>query len=327
LHRRRRGFSIVRVTDAIVLGADCGGTSTRVVAATADGQVLGRGRDGPGNPQARPPADAAAALAAAAASALSGLDRGAVVGAVVGVAGVARIAEPDAAAAYAAAWRDAGLTCPMRPVADVVVAFVGGTPEPSGTILIAGTGAIAAEIVDRKVARRVDGLGWLLGDEGSGFWLGLAAARHTARALYAGPALGSLAASVVDAVGADEPAVFVTRFYALPRDRIAALAPLVVAAARAGDPPAVALMDEAADRLAGTLVALHPRPGPVVLAGGLLCEVPELSDGVQKRLEARIGRRGRVASDAAAAAAWLAIRDFAGRSPAEVAATHARLMP
>lgn len=327
MHRRPGRVTLVRVTDAIVLGADCGGTSTRVVAATAEGRVLGRGRAGPGNPQARPPADAAAALATAAASALAGLDPAAVVGAVVGLAGIARIAEPDAAAAYAAAWRDAGLACPMRPVADVVVAFVGGTPEPSGTVLIAGTGAIAAEIVDRTVSRRVDGLGWLLGDEGSGFWLGLGAARHTARSLYAGAGPGVLAGAVTDAVGANDPSVFVTRFYAMARDRIAALAPLVVEAARVGDPAAVALLEEAAERLAGSLTALHPRTGPIVLAGGLLCEVPELSEGVQRRLEAGIGRRGRVASDAAAAAAWLAIRDFAGRSPAEVAAAHATLMP
>jgi N-acetylglucosamine kinase-like BadF-type ATPase len=317
------------VADAIVLGADCGGTSTRVVAATVEGHVLGRGRAGAGNPLARPPADAAAELAAAASRAIEGADRepGDVVGAVVGIAGIARIAESAAAAAYAAAWSDAGLRCPMRPVPDVVVAFAGGTPEPSGTILVAGTGAIAAEIVDRTVARRVDGLGWLLGDQGGGFWLGLAGARHTARSLYAGGDAGALRQGVCTAVGTADPAGFVSRFYALPRDRVAALAPVVVEAARAGDAAAAALLDEAAAHLATTLSALHPRPGPVILAGGLLCEVPEIRDGVQDRLAEGIGRRGTLASDAAAAAAWLAVRDFGGRAPAEVAAAHARLMP
>ena len=209
----------------------------------------------------------------------------------------------------------------------MVVAFAGGTPEPSGTILVAGTGAIAAEIVDRTVGRRVDGLGWLLGDEGGGFWLGLAGARHTARSLYAGDDDGALRRGVCAAVDATDPGGFVTRFYALPRDRVAALAPVVVDAARAGDPTAAALIDEAAAHLAATLSALHPRPGPVILAGGLLCEVPEIRDGVQDRLADSIGRRGTLASDAAAAAAWLAVRDFGGRAPAEVAAAHARLMP
>src|SRR5918993_3630922 len=77
------------VTDAIVLGADCGGTSTRVVAATVEGRVIGRGRAGAGNPLARPPADAAAELAAAASRALEVAERepADVVGAVVGSAG------------------------------------------------------------------------------------------------------------------------------------------------------------------------------------------------------------------------------------------------
>jgi glucosamine kinase len=309
----------------MVLGADCGGTATRVVAATLDGRVVGRGRAGAGNPQARPPAETAAALRSATAAALDGTDPTAVVGGVVGLAGVARLAAPDAASAYAEAWRGAGLDCPMRPVPDVVVAFAGGTQEPSGTILIAGTGAIAAEIVDRTVGRRADGLGWLLGDEGSGFWLGLGAARQVARALYAGSAAGPMVAAVCAAVGADDPAAFVTRFYALARSEVAALAPAVVAAAREGDPAASGLLADAAERLAATLLSLHPRPGPVVLAGGLLCDVPEVRDAVQGRLETGIGRRGTVAANAAAAAAWLAIRAFGGRTPAEVAAAHARL--
>ena len=52
-----------------------------------------------------------------------------------------------------------------------------GTSAPRGAVLIAGTGTIAAWIADGEVTHRIDGHGWLVGDDGSGFWLGRQAVR------------------------------------------------------------------------------------------------------------------------------------------------------
>ncbi|GIF73201.1 N-acetylglucosamine kinase [Asanoa siamensis] len=297
---------MVLVTEPLVIGGDCGGTSTRVVVTTLDGAVLGRGRGGPGNPVARPPADAAAALVGAVRDALDGLDPARVVGAVVGVAGYSRLATPEGAAVYASAWAATGVPAPLRTVGDAVVAYAaGGHDVPTGSVLIAGTGAIACEIVDWSVGRRVDGIGWLLGDEGSGFWFGVAAARHTAHALHAGSS-GALASAVHAVVGGAGAEGYVSAFYALPRDKMAALAPLVFDASRSGDPAAAAIVADGADRLTRTLLALPPTEGPIVLAGGLLTEVPELREAVRSRLAAATGRTALLAGDAAAAAARLA---------------------
>ncbi len=305
LPRRPRAASMCGVTE-LVIGGDCGGTSTRVVVTTLDGAVVGRGRGGPGNPVARPPAETAAALVGAVRDALVGLDPADVVGAVVGVAGYSRLATPEGAAVYASAWAAGGVPVPLRTVGDAVVAFAaGGNDAPSGSVLIAGTGAIACEIVDWTVGRRVDGIGWLLGDEGSGFWFGVAAARLTARALHAGTD-GPLVSAMQSAVGATGPEGFVSAFYALARDKMAALAPLVFEAARAGDPAAEAILADGADRLTATLLELPSTEGPIVLAGGLLTAVPELRDAVQSRLHAATGRMGLLAGDAAVAAARLA---------------------
>ncbi|WP_239126697.1 BadF/BadG/BcrA/BcrD ATPase family protein [Asanoa siamensis] len=294
------------MTEPLVIGGDCGGTSTRVVVTTLDGAVLGRGRGGPGNPVARPPADAAAALVGAVRDALDGLDPARVVGAVVGVAGYSRLATPEGAAVYASAWAATGVPAPLRTVGDAVVAYAaGGHDVPTGSVLIAGTGAIACEIVDWSVGRRVDGIGWLLGDEGSGFWFGVAAARHTAHALHAGSS-GALASAVHAVVGGAGAEGYVSAFYALPRDKMAALAPLVFDASRSGDPAAAAIVADGADRLTRTLLALPPTEGPIVLAGGLLTEVPELREAVRSRLAAATGRTALLAGDAAAAAARLA---------------------
>ncbi|GIF54688.1 N-acetylglucosamine kinase [Asanoa iriomotensis] len=294
------------MNEPLVIGGDCGGTSTRVVVTTVDGTVVGRARGGPGNPVARPPAEAASALVGAVRAALGDLDAARVVGAVVGVAGYSRLATPEGAAAYAAAWSSTGVPVPLRTVADTVVAYAsGGHDRPTGSVLIAGTGAIACEIVDWSVRRRVDGIGWLLGDEGSGFWFGVAAARHTAHALHAG-ATGPLVSSVHAAVGGAGPEGFVSAFYGLARDKMAALAPLVFEASRTGDPAAEAIVADGADRLTRTLLALPPGAGPIVLAGGLLTAVPELSAAVRERLHTATGRTTLLAGDAASAAARLA---------------------
>ncbi|HTF08206.1 MAG TPA: BadF/BadG/BcrA/BcrD ATPase family protein [Asanoa sp.] len=295
------------MTDQLVIGGDCGGTGTRVVVTTLDGAVVGRGSGGPGNPVARPPAEAAAALAGAVRDALGDLDPALVVGAVVGVGGYSLLSTAEGAAAYSAAWQTTGVPAPLRTVSDAVVAYAaGGHDAPSGCVLIAGTGAIACEIVDWEVRRRVDGLGWLLGDEGSGFWFGVQAARHTARLLWSQVRTGDLAEAVHAAVGGVGPAGFMSAFYTLSRDKVAALAPILFDSARAGDPAAGAILADGADRLATTVLALEPGAGPVVLAGGLLTGVPELREAVQTRLRQQIGRAGVPTGDAARAAARLA---------------------
>ncbi|RLK09721.1 N-acetylglucosamine kinase-like BadF-type ATPase [Micromonospora sp. M71_S20] len=328
-------MSILCTSTILVFGADCGGSATRAVVATPDGRVVGRGRAGAGNPATQPPAEAASALVAATREALAGHDPARVAGAVVGLAGRSALDRPAVAAIYLDAWRATGLTCPLRTVGDAVVAFAAGSPAPSGTVLIAGTGAVAVQIVERAVGRTVDGLGWLLGDEGGGFWLGLEAARLTARALTTGrraggplvdavsnavfraatppvhtrPAPASPGKPVEPAAGSTGTAAdgFVTAFYALPRDRVAGLAPLVLDAARVGDRDAHRLIEAAADRLAATVRAVPPGRGPLVLAGGLLTGPPEL----RAALAARLGRRPvSIAGDPAAAAAWLAAREL-----------------
>ncbi|WP_285788403.1 BadF/BadG/BcrA/BcrD ATPase family protein [Micromonospora sp. NBRC 101691] len=305
--------SILCTSTSLVVGADCGGTATRVVVATPDGRIIGRGRAGAGNPVARPPADAAAALVAAVREALAGRDPARVAGAVVALAGRSALDQPAVAACYTDAWRATGLHCPLRTAGDAVAAFAAGTPAPSGTVLIAGTGAVAARIVAHSVAHTADGLGWLLGDEGSGFWLGLEAARLAARALTTGrDRTGPLVDAVSTAVRAAAPAGdptgdgFVTAFYTLPRHRVAGLAPLVLDAVRAGDPDAHRLVETAADRLAATVHAVAPGTEPLVLAGGLLTGPPEIRAALLARLE----RPATIAGDPAEAAAWLAARDL-----------------
>ncbi|MFC7388356.1 N-acetylglucosamine kinase, partial [Sphaerisporangium rhizosphaerae] len=164
----------MRSAEPLVVGVDGGGTSTRCLVATFSGEIVGRGRAGGANP--RSARDPGGNLARALTEALSQIGPrfgpGDVAGGVFGLAGASEAGRRQADAISQDAWHGAGL--PGRPVIvpDILVAFAGATPAPSGNVIIAGTGAVAAHVEDRRMVRRCDGYGWLLGDEGSGVWIG-----------------------------------------------------------------------------------------------------------------------------------------------------------
>ncbi|WP_433215539.1 N-acetylglucosamine kinase [Dactylosporangium sp. CS-047395] len=285
---------------AVVVGVDAGGTASKAVALDEDGTVLGRGAGGPGNPAASGP-PAARAVGSALRSALNGLDPANVVAGVVGVAGVSALADPAIARAFAAEWEALGLRCPIPVVGDAVTAFAAGGDWAAGAVLICGTGAVAALVDGLETTRVADGLGWLLGDEGSGLWLGLQAVRRAVRRWDT-----PLARRVARHSGAADPDELVHWAQALPP--FGALAPDVCELADAGDPDAGAIVAEAATRLVATLDELAAPAAPVVLGGGLLVADTPVRRAVLGLLRRPVG----TATDPALGAARLARNYAAG---------------
>jgi glucosamine kinase len=156
----------------------------------------------------------------------------------------------------AAAQRLAGLARRVRVTSDVEAARDGALGPGPGVLLLAGTGSIALGRGRRGRVTRAGGLGPLLGDEGSAFWIGrawLSVARRAAK-----PATLRRLALAPDAVS-----------------RVAALAPAALRAARRGHPIARAVVAGAqhalAELVAGVAAELRLRPPvPVSWAGGLL---------------------------------------------------------
>ncbi|MFI7053826.1 BadF/BadG/BcrA/BcrD ATPase family protein [Streptosporangium canum] len=179
-----------------VLGLDVGGTSSRALLIDASGRRIGYGKAPGGNPAAHGTGTAAANIRRALEPALLGVDPAQVAGAVIGMAGVGALDR----AVFDRMWASAGLRCVPAVAGDLGVAFAAGTAEPRGTVLIAGTGAIAARIEDGEPTAVSDGLGWLLGDQGSGFWLGREAARAAVRALSRGESDGMLTRLVAEEI-------------------------------------------------------------------------------------------------------------------------------
>ncbi|SDG27845.1 BadF-type ATPase [Sinosporangium album] len=296
----------------LVVGVDGGGTSTRCVVATVSGEVVGRGHAGGANILSA--VDPVGSLRAALAEALHDHDATRVAGGVFALAG-AEAAGERAPAAAGEVWRRLRLSGAPEVVSDLAAAFSGATEEPSGTVLIAGTGAVAARIADRRVTRRADGHGYLLGDEGSGVWIGRRAVQAVLAALEGRAVPTALLAAVTALPGAPEnptPGEIVRLVHAGLADAgpawLGRLAPAVEAAARAGDNTALAIVEDAAERLTATLRSLGPADGPTVLAGSLLTEPTLLADEVRARLA---GAALVPARDSAAGAAALALHALA----------------
>lgn len=265
----------------LVLGIDVGGTASRALLTTIDGARVGFGRAGAANPVTVPLSLAVSAVRAASDQALSDVDRSLVGSVVIGMAGSSRLADPTVAEAFG----DLGLPVKPRFVGDVVVAFAAGTAAATGTVLISGTGAVACRIVDAEQTRVADGLGWLLGDLGSGFWLGRQAASCSARNLYRRRST-LLTELVTRAVGLTDPDAFVVSVQSPPPHDLARLAPLVTEAALSGDQEALDIIGRAAAHLAATVAEVHV-DGPIVLAGGVLRHSAPVHDAVHHRLAAR----------------------------------------
>ncbi|MCA2189370.1 N-acetylglucosamine kinase [Nonomuraea cavernae] len=291
----------------LVVGVDAGATSTRVSIHTLDGTRVGYARAGAGNPSAHGLARAVAAIGAALEEALGSLDGSRVVASLAGVAGKVDELAPE----LARIWAGHGVPGGPEVAGDVAIAYVAGSPEPCGSLLLSGTGAVAARIVGHQQDVIADGLGWLLGDEGSGFWIGRAAAKAVVAALDRAEPEGLLATLVLDHfLGAErgpsprQSADRLVRLAQADHMRLAALAAPVSQAATAGDPVALAIARRAAGHLVTTVRRVHVS-GPVVLAGSVLTSEGPVRRAVRELLA---GETVTTARDAAGAAAWLAAR-------------------
>lgn len=315
-------------SEFLALGGDLGGTSTRIVVVGPDGREHGRGITGGGNPTTDP-AGAAAAFGNALRGALSGVDGARVKASVVGVAGGSALRTPAVATHFDRVWTEAGLTCSPGYVPDLEVAFAGGTPASDGAVLVAGTGAAAGSLTDHRLTRTADGHGWLLGDDGSGFWLGREAVRATLRTLDAGGNPGALVDSVLRELDADRTERqrdrVIQAVNSRPGVRLSALAPLVTAAYRTGDPQARSIVERAAAALLATLGLIRDpaESTPIVLAGSLAGDASPVGAELRTLLAARFAGAVLPARTGVGGAAWLAL---AALDPAlATRETHARL--
>lgn len=141
-----------------------------------------------------------------------------------------------------------------------------------GIAVVAGTGS---NCIGRHAGREgaAGGWGYLLGDEGSGYWIVREAVREVLRRHDDGTPPGPLTEDLLHAACCPDQRALLQRFYDDPRPDV--WAAHVTTALGTDDPFAAGILERAAQALAGLAASCSRRLNapphlPVVLAGGLL---------------------------------------------------------
>lgn len=159
-----------------------------------------------------------------------------------------------------------------------------------GVACVAGTGSIAVGLRGAR-EERAGGWGYLLGDEGSGYWVAREALRELSRRSDAHAPLGPLGTAVLAASGCHDMPSLVQRWYDLSAPATwAAIAPDIL---DCPDPFSPDLLGRAAQALGQIIHECHERLGgptslPVVLAGGLLTGHDALAEATRAAVSLRL---------------------------------------
>lgn len=271
-----------------VLGIDAGGTKTVCYLADAGGRVVGEGRGGGANLQAHGELEVEKVLHSVIDQAIG--DRAILPSSVcLGVAGVDR---PEDDRTVRDIMRRLGFRRHTLVVNDALIALVAGVGDAPGVVLIAGTGSIAYGFNEAGLAARAGGWGFVLGDEGSGYWMGRQALAAVVREADGRGPHTELTPLVLEHFHLTRVDGLVRAVYdkGLKRYAVAALGKVVESARAAGDVAAADILTKAGEELtraaASVITRLEMRGNSfgMVLAGGMFKVIPWLADDVTRRL-------------------------------------------
>ena len=177
-------------------------------------------------------------------------------------------------------------TSQIQMSSDIALAYRSEFNLGEGIYLYAGTGSVAIHITSENKEVSVGGWGYLLGDEGAGFWIGREAVRHLLFQMESKEKFDLLSMRIAEHFGGANWTAIRSHVYGQDRSAIAALAPIVASCASEGETKALSIMDAAASHLAELVVRLkkllnnHQLP---VSFGGGISETP-LSDLLEQKL-------------------------------------------
>jgi N-acetylglucosamine kinase-like BadF-type ATPase len=261
----------------LLLAIDGGQTATKALIARADGTVLGSGLGGPSDhfhieggieKNRRAIVGAIDDVLAA-----TGCVPGQVVAAGLGLTG-AGSRTPEIVMGMV---RERVSPREIAVEPDYVTNLAGASGGEPGVVLIAGGGSIGYGVTARGDEAVAGGYGFLLGDEGSAFRIGLRAIAAACRADDLRAELTALQGVVVEHFEVERVRQLPRVIYAagFSRERISLLAPKVVQAAEDGDAAAIGIVRDAGEELARTALGVIRQlfePGMAVsvyLTGGV----------------------------------------------------------
>ena len=272
-----------------VVGVDGGATRIRCVLADEEGRTLAQSEGGAGLLGAgedRAVADRILEQARYLAS-----ESGASLPIDALCAGLAGVAGGPAAREYVELRvREAAVARSVLIAPDYEVAFLDAFGHGGGILIIAGTGSVAVGRSGEDPLVRVGGWGSLIGDEGSGYRVGLRGVRAAIRAAEDRNPPSSLTESLFGALSVESAREVFEWSKGVTKAEVAALAPRVIEEADRGDEVACQIAARAVEELVqhaeglARTVSLVEHPA-VALVGGLVEPGGLLRDRVVLALE------------------------------------------
>jgi N-acetylglucosamine kinase-like BadF-type ATPase len=159
---------------------------------------------------------------------------------------------------------------------DYEIALIGAHGKRYGILILSGTGSSACGINDSGESAHSGGWGYLIGDEGGGYWLGLETLKAVARAADGREEKTELYQQTFDHLKIFHPDDLISWTYNPERTnrKIAQISELVLSAASSGDSVASKIVESGAEHLYQLYLNLVKRLDfanpPVMFAGGLL---------------------------------------------------------
>ena len=271
-----------------VIGIDAGGTKTVCLLADEQGNIVASARAGGANLQAVGELEVEKVLHRVMEEAIG--NRAVVPAAIcLGMAGVDR---HDDFAIVSAIMRRIGHKARIVVVNDALVALEAGAPGQPGIVVISGTGSISYGRNAKGEAARAGGWGYVLGDEGSGYWIGRAALRAVLRQADRRGTDTVLTDLLLKHFGVSAPPELIHEVYNkdLKPSAIGALATCVQSAFSQGDAVAIGILRGAANELEMFALSVARRLELIgqsfvfILAGGIFRAVPWLEQELERRL-------------------------------------------
>jgi N-acetylglucosamine kinase-like BadF-type ATPase len=246
----------------LFIGVDGGGSRTRAVVLSDTFQVLGRGEAGASNHYVAGLEAAAQNCRAACDAAIEDakriepeLRREEVAAWGFGLAGVRREGDHALMQQQLQNWLGRAIFVLDH---DAAAAQSGAFGGDAGIVLSAGTGAICFGVDEQGERFFADGWGPILGDEGSGYWIGQQALKAVCRdADGRGPST-RIAAPIFNELRVTDCDALVQLVYSprFERERMARIAQIVFDSAQAGSQVAIGIRDRAAAHLCNTVMAV-----------------------------------------------------------------------
>ena len=301
-----------------VLGIDAGGTKTVCLLADAQGAIVAEGR-GPGANLHTAGELAVEKVLHEAMEAAIGDRAITPVAICLGIAGVDR---DDEARTVRAIMRRIGYKSRVLVINDALIGLVAGARDEPGIAINAGTGSIVYGRNAAFEAARAGGWGHMIGDEGSGYWIGRESLAAVMRAADGRGPETRLTAEILTHFNVDDESRLPRIVYdrELPRVSVAALGPIAQRVAEQGDAVAMRILERAAEELVlaarsvATRLEMRGDEFTFYLAGGVFRVVPWLAEELPRRL-VEVAPRSQtqiLLEEPAVGAVWLALAEARG---------------